>query len=101
MIKEMTPLSSVESLEYTKFAKDEGKEVNSFIKKFVKLKEKDAKELKKEIGDLKLVKIDSKEISKIVDFAPESEEELNKITVGLNLNEEESSKILDLIKRFK
>jgi len=91
----------VESLEYLGGAKDEGKDMLSFIKKFSKLKTKDAKELRKKIQDLELMKLDDKNISKILDVLPENAEELNKIFVGISLDEDETKKILDTVKEFK
>jgi DNA-directed RNA polymerase subunit F len=37
-------------------------------------------------------------ISKIIDITPENQEDINKIFVGINLDENESKKILDTIK---
>ena len=101
MIKNNTPLSMAESVEYLDGTKDGGKEMLSFIKKFTKLKTKEAKELRKKIQDLELIKLDDKNISKILDVLPENAEELNKIFVGISLDEDETKKILDTVKEFK
>ena len=90
-----------EALNYIKNTKDEGKEVKTFIKKFIKINTKDAVEFKEEVKKLNLMKLGEEEIVKIVDIVPENEEDLSKIVVGVSLDEEESKKILEISKRFK
>ena len=85
-----------EAKEYTK-----DKEIIGFIKKFIKINPKDAKELRKNIEELGLIKVNSEQISKIIDLMPEDEESLNKIFVDINLDEDETKKILETIKKFK
>ena len=101
MIKNSEPLSMAEALEYMK--KDEGTEteVIGFIKKFNKLKSKEAKELRQEIDTLNIIKIKPEYTIKMIDLLPESPEELNKIFVDVSLDEDETKKILDTIKKFK
>ena len=99
MIRNSEPLSMAEVLEYIK--KGEETEVIGFIKKFNKLKAKEVKELKQEIEALNILKIKPEYLVKIVDLLPESPEELNKIFVDVGLDEDETKKILDTIKKFK
>jgi DNA-directed RNA polymerase subunit F len=101
MIKNSEPLSMAEAIEFIK--KDEEKETDivGFIKKFNKLKSKDAKELKQEIEKLDIIKIKSEYVVKIIDVLPDSSEELNKIFVDVSLDEDETKKVLDAIKKFK
>lgn len=99
MIKDAKALSMVESVEYLK-GKDDA-EIKGFIKKFSKLTPKEAKELGKKLKNLNLMKMDSKHVSKIIEFLPENNEELSKIFVGIGLDEEEEGKILDIVKEFK
>jgi DNA-directed RNA polymerase subunit F len=101
MIKNSEPLSMAESVEFIK--EDEGKETDviGFIKKFNKLKAKDAKELKQEINKLDIIKIKPEYVVKIIDVLPDSSEELNKIFVDVSLDEDETKKVLDAIKKFK
>ena len=100
MIKNNKPLSMAEVTEYAK--KDEaGKEVVGFIKKFTKLKLAEAKELRKKLQELDLIKLNEKHIVKLVDFLPDDSEEVNKVVVDSNLNEDEIKKILETIKEFK
>jgi len=100
MIKNNEPLSMAEVIEY---AKKDGSETDivGFIKKFVKLKVKDARELKEEIEKLELMKVKPEHIIKITDILPENSEELNKIFVDISLDEDETKKILEAIKKFR
>ena len=101
MIRNNDPISMIESLEYLKAAKDEGKETIAFIKKFNKLNPKDAKEMKEKLKKADLMKLDEKSISKIIDILPDAAEDLGKIFVGVSLDEEENNKILEIVKEIK
>ncbi len=96
MIKKMTSLSMAESIEYMK-----DKEVKAFVKSFVKLTSEKAKELKKQLEELDLIKLNDKQICKIIDFLPKTKEEVLKIVIGSNLDENEITTILSTIKNFK
>lgn len=100
MIKNNQPLSLSEVIEY---AKNEGSETElvGFIKKFNKIKPKEAKELKEEIEKLMDIKIKPEDITKLIDLLPETSEELNKIFVDVSLDDDETKKILDTIKKFR
>ena len=101
MIKNSESLSMAESIDFIK--KDEEKETDivGFIKKFNKLKSKEAKELRQEIGKLDIIKIKPEHIAKIIDILPDSSEELNKIFVDVGLDEDETRRVLESIKKFK
>ena len=101
MIENIEPLSMAEVIEYLKKNKDSETDAIGFIKKFVKLNPKDAKELKKKIKELNLMKINEIDIIKIIDLMPENAEELNKIFTDVSLNEDETNKILEKVKEFK
>ena len=101
MIKNNEPLSMAEAIEYAKKDSEAGKEIIGFIKKFTKLKPAEAKKLKKKLKELDLIKLNDKHIVKLVDFLPKDREEVNKIVVDANLNEDENKKILETIKEFK
>lgn len=101
MIRNSAPLSMAESLEYLGSEKDSEKNVKEFIKKFVKLNPKEAKELRKELMNLNLVKMNETNICKLIDLLPERPEEVNKIFVDVSLDENETKQILDTIKEFK
>lgn len=102
MIKKNEPISLIESTEY--LVKAEGievEELRSFIKKFSKLDIKKAKELKEKIRKLNLMKIKEEHIAKIIDLVPEDLEDLNKIFIDMNLDEDETKKVLETIKENK
>lgn len=102
MIKNMEPVSMAEAMEYVSEDKDNKEtDVKGFIKKFTKVKPEDAKALRKAIEEIGSMKVRPEHISKIIDLMPESEEELNKVFVDSNLDEEDSKKILDAIKQVK
>ena len=97
MIKNNEPLSMAESLEYV----EKDNEVSKFVKKFTKLSPKESKEFKRKLGDLGLIKLKLSHIIKIIDLMPEDKEDLNKIFIGMGLDEDETKKILDVVKEFK
>lgn len=101
MIKNIAPLSMAESLEYIEKDKKSEKPVADFIKKFTSIGPKEAKELRKKLEDLKIVKMNDLNISKLIDILPEKAEEVNKIFIDVSLDEDETKKILDTIKEFK
>lgn len=101
MIKNSSPLSMAEATDFIKGSKDEGKEMQGFIKKFTKLKAKEGKEMREKLQSLDVIKLDDSYISKIIDVLPENEEELNKIFTGMSLDDEEAKKVLDVVKEFK
>ena len=101
MIKNNQPLSMGEITEYIQKAEDDETEIIGFIKKFTKLNSQEAKELRKKIEGLGLMKVRIEHLVKIIDLMPENSKDLNKIFVGISLNEDETKKILETIKEFK
>jgi DNA-directed RNA polymerase subunit F len=101
MIRNTTPLSMAESLEYIEKDKKSEKPAADFIKKFVKISPKEAKELRKKLEELKIIKMNEINITKLIDILPEKAEEVNKIFIDVSLDENETKKILDTIKEFK
>jgi len=99
MIKNRESLSMAEATDL--IHKEKGEEFLSFIRKFVKLKTKDAQEMRKSFEELKMMKLDERAISKLIDLLPETNEELNKIFIGVSLDEDENEKVLEIIKKFK
>jgi len=97
MIKNNDPLSMAESKVYV----EKDSEVSKFIKSFVKLDIKDAKEFRKKLENLDLMKMKGPQIVKIIDQMPEDKEDLSKIFIGIGLDEDETKKILDTVKEFK
>ena len=101
MIKNSESLSMAETMEYIKEDKEVEIEVKKFLKKFVKLKSEEAKEMRKKLEALDLLKLKADHISKIIDIMPEDDESLNKIFTDVGLNEDETKKIFDIIEESK
>ncbi len=101
MIRNSEPMSMAESLEYIKQDGENESEIVGFINKFNKIKTKDAKELRKELEGFKMIKMSPESLVKIIDVLPESAEELNKIFADVGLDEDETKKILEAIKKIK
>lgn len=87
-----------EAMEYIKKTQNEEIEIMGFIKKLVKITPKEAKEIRKNIKELELIKVKPQHISKIIDLMPENAEDLNKIFTDVSLNEDETKQILSKIK---
>lgn len=98
MINDNKSLSMPELLEYVK---DKEADIIKFIGKFTKLTTKEAKELRSKLEGLELMKLKPEHISKIIDLFPGVSEDLNKIFMGVSLDEEETKKILETVKEFK
>ena len=101
MITKTTPLSMAESMGYLGEENEKNDEMRKFIKKFVKIKPEKAKEMRKKLESLDLIKVKSEQIVKIIDILPEDSESLNKIFNDMSLDEDESKKILETIKEFQ
>ena len=101
MIRKTTPLSMAESLEYIEQDKKSENPTRDFIKRFVKLNPKEARELRKKLEDLKIIKMNEVTISKLIDIFPEKAEEVNKIFIDVSLDDNETKQILDTISEFK
>ena len=99
MIKESAPLSLVEVSNILDELKIENNELNSFLKKFIKIKNVEV--IKKDLNALEFIKLKQEHIAKIIDVMPESAQELNKIFTDVTLDENEINKILDIIKKHK
>ncbi|MFA5992318.1 MAG: hypothetical protein WC796_01280 [Candidatus Pacearchaeota archaeon] len=100
MIKQMKPLSLIEAKKIVN-ENQENEELNEYFKKFTKLKEKEALELKKEIEGLDNHKIKSDHVVKIVDFLPEDASDLNKIFIDMSLDDNEIKQILEIVSKYK
>ncbi|MEX0932620.1 MAG: hypothetical protein WDZ77_00785 [Candidatus Pacearchaeota archaeon] len=100
MINSSNSLSVSEALAYMKKSK-KSEDLVKFAKEFVKLDEKQAKDLREKIVSLGLIQMNPNQITKIIDIFPENKEDLNKILVDVRLDEDESNKILDAIKEFE
>ena len=98
MIIKSAPLSASESKEY--FEK-ENENLKIFINKFTELSAKQAKDFRKKLEALNLMKLNAKNISKIIDLMPTNLEEINKIFTDISLDENEANKILDIVKQYR
>ena len=98
MIKKMTPLSLAEVKELVKDS--ENADIKGFIKKFEKGDLKKSDEIKNELESLDLVKLKKMDIVKIIDLLPEDSSDLNKIVTETSLDENETEKILGVIKKY-
>lgn len=96
MIINKQSLSIAESKEYMK-----DKDILKFSKEFVNMKTEKAKELRDSLEKLNIIKLNQKNISKIIDFLPEDREDLNKSIPDVNLDENEANNVLSKIKEFK
>ena len=96
MIKETKALSIIEASEYV-----EDTDLKGFIKKFGKISKKDAEKLREEIEKLENIKIKPEHIVNIIDLMPEDEQDIAKIFNDVNLDENETNKILEIIKKYK
>ncbi len=101
MIKNKESISMAEALEYIKENKDTETDLVGFIKKFTELKSKDAKDMRKDMEKLNLIKLKAENITNIIDLLPENVGELNKIFTDVSLDEDETNKILQIVKQFK
>jgi len=77
------------------------KQLEAFIKKFSKIKQEKAEELKKELQELGLLKLKEEHVVKILDTLPEDAADLNRIFIDVSLDEDETNKILEVIKKYK
>ncbi len=100
MIKNIKALSLAEAGKLVG-AGDEGKEIKTYIKKFSKIKAEKAEELRKEVEALDNIKIKQENISKIIDLLPEDNEDMSKIFSDVGLNEDETNKLLEIVKKYR
>jgi len=100
MILDRTPLNLNEVREILKNLDDSDKkeEMEGYLKKFSKTKPEKAKKIKEDLEKLDLLKMKREHLVKVVDLIPENASDLNKIFTDVSLNEEETNKILDVVK---
>ena len=99
MILNKKPLAISEVKEYVKDS--EGKEVLiNYLKKFGKVSKSDIKKIEEKIQSIDNLKIKDKDIVKIIDFLPKDKEDVNKLFVENNLNDEEAKALLEIVKDY-
>lgn len=97
----MKPLSMAEVDDIAKAINDdEDKEIHGFLKKFAKLKTKEAKKMREELENLNLLKLKGEHIAKIMDLLPEDSVDINKIFIDISLDDDETNKILEVVKKY-
>tara|TARA_Y100000034_G_C6627921_1_gene273978 strand:- start:164 stop:472 length:309 start_codon:yes stop_codon:yes gene_type:complete len=102
MILDRTPLSLHEVKEILKDIEgNKTEEMELYLKKFLKTKSDKAEKIKKEVEALDLLKLKREHVIKIVDLFPETASDLNKIFIDVSLNEDETNKILEVVKNNK
>ena len=80
---------------------DKKEEMKIYLKKFLKTTTARAKKIKEELEKADLLKLKREHIVKIIDLLPEDASDLNKIFTDVSLNEDETNKILEIIKNTK
>jgi DNA-directed RNA polymerase subunit F len=103
MILDRIPLNMNEVQDILKDIPDSEKkqEMELFLKKFLKAKPEQAKKIKEELEKLDMIKIKREHLVKIVDMLPGDASDLNKIFIDVSLNEDETNKILEIVKSAK
>lgn len=103
MIKSSQPLSMPEVKKLLGGIEDNErkKQLEIFIKKFSKMQIKKAADLKKELDALNLIKLKPEHIVNIIDILPEDTSDLNKIFVDVSLDEDETNKVFEIVKKYK
>lgn len=103
MIIDRTPLNMAEVEEILKEIPENEKktEAEEYLKKFLKTKPKEERKIKEGLEKLDILKIKREHIVKIIDLIPEDASDLNKIFVDVSLTEDETNKILNVVKSNK
>ena len=99
MILNKKPLTITEVKEYVKDS--EGKEaLIIYFKKFGKISKGDSEKIREKIVSLNNPKIKEEHITKVIDFLPKDHEDINKIFLESNLNEEEANALTEILKGY-
>ncbi|MAH06777.1 hypothetical protein CMI38_00840 [Candidatus Pacearchaeota archaeon] len=103
MILDREPLNMSEVSEILKDIDDSDKkeEIELYLKKFLKAKPGQAKKIKEGLEELDSLKIKREHIVKIVDLLPSDVSDLNKVFTDVSLSEDETNKILEIVKSSK
>lgn len=100
MILDMKPIAMAEAKDIIENSKQDEKEVGAFIKRFSKIDIKEAGEMRKALEELDLMKLKEEYVIKVIDLLPTDASDLNKIFVDTSLDENEISKILEIVKKY-
>lgn len=99
MIKEQKPLTMAEVAELAGDTEKETK-LKAFMKQFIKIDAKEAVKMKEELLAMDSIKLKEEHLVKIVDFMPEDAADLIKVLPGVSLNQDEVTKILEIVKKY-
>jgi len=97
MILSKKPLTLAEVKEYLK--DEEKTPILDYIKKFGKLSEEKAENIRKNLEKPNNTKIKEDHLVKILDFMPQDKEDINKILFDIGLTEEEEHAILEIVNK--
>lgn len=102
MIKSVKPLTmtEVKGIISKLDENDKIKAVSFHIKKFTKLDAADAKKMREEISGLNNAKLKEQDIAKILDIIPKDAEDIRKIMIDTDLDQNEITQILTIIKKY-
>ncbi|MBT4135694.1 hypothetical protein HOD75_04130 [archaeon] len=103
MIHDRTPLNLNEVKEIVDNVpeSDKKEQIEIYLKKFMKTKPEQAKKIKEDLEALDLLKLKREHVVKIIDLLPADASDLNKIFTDISLNEDETNKILGIVKNSK
>jgi DNA-directed RNA polymerase subunit F len=103
MILDRTPINMNEVQELIKDIDDSEKKekIESYLKKFLKINDKQSTSIKEKIESLDSIKIKREHIVKINDIIPEDASDLSKIFIDVNLSEEEINKLIQIVKSLR
>ena len=103
MILDREPLNLNDVKDLLKDVADSEKkeEMEIYLKKFLKTKPEQAKKIKQELEALDLMKLKREHVVKIIDLLPKDVTDLNKVFTDVSLTEDETNKILEIVKNSK
>tara|TARA_Y100000310_G_C19988256_1_gene492935 strand:- start:144 stop:446 length:303 start_codon:yes stop_codon:yes gene_type:complete len=99
VVKETRPITMAEVSSIVGDS-DKAKLIKDFIKNFGTISLEKSKELTEELKKLDLIRLKDSHIVKIVDFMPGDASELNKVISEVSFEQEEITKILDVVKKY-
>ncbi|MEM4330403.1 MAG: hypothetical protein QW273_00105 [Candidatus Pacearchaeota archaeon] len=97
MIKEQIPITMREAAELSSQG-EKAEKLKKFVKEFKKQDGKKEKEVKEKLFALNLTKLDKEDIISLVEFMPQTAQEVLKILPHISLDQEEINKILEITK---
>ena len=96
---EQKPIPIVKVKEYVKDFEDR-KNLEIYLKKFTKADKKNAEAIASDLQALNNLKIRERDITKVIDFLPQTQEEVNKIFTDVSLSEEEANAIIEIVNKY-